>query len=765
MQDTIKKYEVKEFLAKSLGINIADHSNMVQKISTSIAETINPDLIKTDPNIAEAIRIGSLLHDIGKCTVNFQKKIKGKNPDEENLEVKSKFRHNEIGWAFLSRNLNLPKDILDIVLDLVYWHHGISNTMCKHTDIEIEDTLTQEDKDMMLTYLLTIVDESCVSEKALRPVESPKYYYGELEKEYKNTINTFARTCLISADRMVSSVEWRNLSETEIKSLILDKSLRNKTVDIKTNQYFGKERFTLQTEIVDNIEKTTIVKAPAGFGKTLIGLLYSLLKSNKKLIWVCPRNMIARSVYKSIIEELNGFEKNDITVELFLSGEVEIANHKFNEGFNSDIIITNIDNYLNPSVDNRTSDRLYTILNADVVFDEFHELIGETPLFSCFLNLMRVRHQMTNSKTILLSATPSCMEFLWETTGIENTTILPNAETHYPAQHDKKYAINLVDSLDEIKEADQSLVILNSVKNTQNYRNRMKNGILIHSYFEESDRKRLTEEIYNSYGKDVKLDMFKPDVVGTHILQASLDISFKNVYDSVISPETTLQRFGRCDRWGWYLEQCSMNFLVYPDKGEDRLREVLYSKNLSYMWIEHLRQFDGKYLTLDEFYCVYNKYNSDNKKAIQKYLIELNRNSIKSLSTIHPEKIYLVKPKGNKGVFSAAGNKIRMSAGFDRFIIAEYSDGSQTFSSPFTVNFFNRDEFYNEVLSNQSNLLKKMKYIRNQADDRFDYNSMIEACKIDLKIYGKKSNTPHIRPGFVYDKILGLKSDTSNLID
>jgi CRISPR/Cas system-associated endonuclease/helicase Cas3 len=40
----------------------------------------------------------------------------------------------------------------------------------------------------------------------------------------------------------------------------------------------------------------------------------------------------------------------------------------------------------------------------------------------------------------------------------------------------------------------------------------------------------------------------KPNIVGTHILKASLDISFNDLYEDILSPQSTLQRIGRCDR-------------------------------------------------------------------------------------------------------------------------------------------------------------------------------------------------------------------------
>jgi hypothetical protein len=104
--------------------------------------------------------------------------------------------------------------------------------------------------------------------------------------------------------------------------------------------------FIKQLEIVDNIQRTTQINAPAGFGKTLLGLLWNF-RRGRKLIWVCPRNIVAESVYKSINEELDNFGIDFLSTELYLSGEVQQSNELFNGDFKSDIIMIHLLNFRN----------------------------------------------------------------------------------------------------------------------------------------------------------------------------------------------------------------------------------------------------------------------------------------------------------------------------------------------------------------------------------------------------------------------------------
>ena len=699
------------------------------------------------------------MHDIGKCTAKFQKILTKNKNDEDNLEQKSKFRHNEIGWAFLSTYLNINQEILELVLNIVYWHHGISNEMCKFYNTEIMKGIDEKDISAMMSYLEQIVSKEEINERE-NPIKTPCFYLDSTDSYHKNEKNTFIRTCIISADRLVSSMKHECFDEKHIIDKIQNYNLITKDIDFSNHIYSEGERFKKQKQISLTTGRTTVIKAPAGFGKTLLGLLWSFNRK-RKLIWVCPRNIVAESVYKSTIDELRNFNITNISVELFLTGETVSHNNNFTNDFSSDIIITNIDNYLAPSVDNRHSDRLYTILSSDIIFDEYHELISEKALFACFLNIMMVRHRMTNSNTLLLSATPTSIHTLWENTN-DKTTVLPDEHSHYPAPHIKKYKINTSNEFNIRNKSENNLVILNSISNAQSFRVK-EDGVLIHSNFTEDDRKKIMSEIYSQYSKDNKIrSLCKPNVIGTHILQASLDISFCHLYESVLSPESSLQRIGRCDRWGDYEALSTINIINFQNKSEDSTREMLYSKNLSNVWFDFIKENDGKELTLDELYLLYNRFNSLKSVEIGKFVKTKKISSFEELSKIYPRKFYS-NSKNNKEIMTAGSNKLR-SSGNEIFIICKIH-GCEDFTPPFTIQYYVQSDFQTEVSENQSRILKTMKNdIRNKNDERYDYNEMINKNRIDYSNYGRKSNTPHIIFNKVYHKIYGIIEESKLLI-
>ena len=329
-------------IAKNNGLGLKEHSLIVKEYALKLLQKIVNGVSKE--RFIDIVKFSSLLHDIGKLTVNFQNFLKG-----ERKTPGLKFRHNEIGWAFLSKYLS--EDLMSIekremLLNIVYWHHGISNQIQKHTDSEILESLDKKSIENMIEYLTDIVGEKYVNSEIdfTDSVKSPLFYVNDkILSKHSHSLNLL-RSIVIAADR--NSSNFQSLSDVDFKEEV-DKYFRaSEKINITSSKFDGSKRYELQKSIVNQIKegKTTLVKAPAGFGKTLLGLMWGL-KTGQKQIWVVPRNAIAKSLYKSILEELKNLNITT-SVQLVLSGEIENSNCPDLKQYESNIIVTNIDNFL-----------------------------------------------------------------------------------------------------------------------------------------------------------------------------------------------------------------------------------------------------------------------------------------------------------------------------------------------------------------------------------------------------------------------------------
>lgn len=785
---------IEDMLAKSTGVKLITHNRNVAIVSEHIAKKL---LVSPTKEEIETIRVTGLLHDIGKMTEDFQDLLKIKKTKRNS---KNKFLHNEIGWAFLTKYFNTEdlKISSEHVNNMIYWHHGIYNKFNTTYSGTIIDSLSKDDIDLMKKILVELLGENSLlpEDKTREEGKSPLFYRDSDNYREYNRFFSVNRTCLISADRIVSQLEDDYLKEnnnylvitkaniSEILDNILDEKI-NKTVPYSITKpiEFDGERYDNQKLISESCsDNTTIIKAPAGYGKTLVGLLWSSL-NNKKTIWVVPRNEIAYSIYDSIIEELNILNLGHVKVELFLTGTIMNRNYDVKEdnnyngenGFTSDIIITNIDNFEAPSVKDNIADRLFITHSANIVFDEFHEFVSELPFFACFINLMRVRHQDTNSKTILLSATPIDISYLWD--GGNKTLMLPNTENHYPAIHDRKYKIRVVDEfIHDVKGSE--LIVFNSVFEAQYHMSITKDAVLYHSQFNEEDRKKRFSYVHKEYGKNSIKNLDKPTLISTSIIQASLNISVRALYDSLMSPEASLQRIGRLGRFTInYDYNSDLTYTLFKVKnrknetnfsGSERyvIDNIYYDNELSELWYQEMLKYNNKELTLDEIYNIYNEHVKKNSNARKAFFNKKYRKSLSYLIKVYPKKI-VYKDSPEKITMTAGSNKLRSVGNEIFFIVNEYDLNKDKiiedrYVGPFTTNIYSNIEkdFDEDINKIKTKLIKSMKSIDKMKDERFDYSKILKnANKIaleDIRSYGRKSNSPYIRYDTFYVPNYGL---------
>ena len=139
--------DLNKILAKSDGTSLIDHSVLTSRIGRKIA---NKSLKIASKNLLiQSIHLACILHDIGKATVSFQKFLR----DSPN---KRKFSHNEISWAFCEKYLKVKAN-KNIILDAIYWHHGIMKPMGTNTSSEILKTLTKGDINNMKNLVIEML--------------------------------------------------------------------------------------------------------------------------------------------------------------------------------------------------------------------------------------------------------------------------------------------------------------------------------------------------------------------------------------------------------------------------------------------------------------------------------------------------------------------------------------------------------------------------------------------------------------------------------
>lgn len=649
-------------LANSKGQNLVDHLKAAAYVAQEMAR-----ICGYDKRLQELAYTAGLLHDIGKATKSFQDYLSTSRSDNESILP----MHHEISWAFLIQKYGISPDN-SLIFSAIYWHHARlldeSYEYLKYRDEIILKTKASDLK--RISGLVQSLGLSARSGTVMDDDLVPALFSPDSTcDKNKNAEMLAVRMCLISADRLVSKMSADDAAAIAqgmvLPSACLSKAQRPFFDTIPCPEEYESSRFNLQTSCAKEALKTrtTIVKAPAGFGKTLIGILYTLLQG-KQSYWVCPRNVVAEAVYENIIREIQALNIN-CSIELYLSGDRKKANTS--DGlipeFSSDIVVTNIDNLLGPMVNNRTAERLFDILSGLVILDEFHEFASDSPLFAAFITYMRARHRLSSTAcTLLLSATPLNMHKLWDSDHL--TAMLPDKENHYPAAHEGSYQIAFLNDFPEdILPA--SLCVFNSVSMAQNQYENYAMDHLVHSRFIDSDRQQIMERIHSAFGKDGTGVGNGERVSSAPVIQAAMDISMVNLYDSVCSPETTLQRIGRCNRWGTYDDRNPKIYLYVPDlksiANERGAINTIYNLKLRDLWVRYLQQkiTGSQPITLKALYDIYNDYYADHGMDVWGFLREQYKNGLDDLIKYYPVKLMddsVEKNRNGKSLRSPSGS-------------------------------------------------------------------------------------------------------------
>ncbi len=660
------------------GKTIVEHTKDVIELGMSFIDLMEES--KCTKEFKEHIALTIILHDIGKFTKSFQKFIEEKSElDEDSLESikydgcdNTKEYHNTISWAFTVSCLNRVYSMSDITSPILF-HHIVRSDKNKSSkdimkSIFEDEPDTFEDMKNFYMYMIEYVDLKYGTDLShndnYRMILDKKFFYDRKvcdeclfscvkfrpDIKIKETREEVELSSYQSINHAILNWSDRTASSCVYSSFLDSKKSNFCKRDTDLSRYDTK-RLDTQLEIikkiVDNKVRVNVLTASAGFGKTLMAILW-LIENKEKGLWVLPTNSLTESTYKSVIRELEKMGLNDIIkVCSFTTGEIKDSNHKDCRLENCDIIITNIDNYLNRNSKNNFSKFLVYNYFGNVIFDEYQDFRCGHPMFPAFINSMLNIMHYTKGKCLLMSATAPDFKNLWfgdsdkinffNDIPIHSGDVKINIKTYDCS--DGNIPIELVkqNSFTICKTVDDARDIYLKAENPK---------ILVHSIFRENRRKDISSEVFDMYGKESTKD--KKAVVSTSLIGTGWDISAKSMNDFCILPDDTIQH--ACGRLSRFNEYGEVDYNVFYDLSEEGLRYIMYRYEpwtypsiktndsdivkLYKNWIGILKSLEGKTITKNKFYELYHNFYKDNESIFVRYYTNLYNNGMDGLMNI-----------------------------------------------------------------------------------------------------------------------------------
>ena len=497
----------------------------------------------------EVARQGALLHDIGKASVVFQKRLRSKPSP---LELP--FRHEIASLFFLKL---VSPDLRPSVIDMIVAHHksiykDVSGTGFIDLDNEYEEDILQfhlSDFSSWASEAIGILAElnfpGVTHETVITEEDAREAYYFALDycrKRQKGWSQW--KGLLMGADHIASAV---GDFKENVPALFADP-------DVSFYNRKG-ELYPLSLIDSDGTKKHTFVKAPTGAGKTD----FLIKRCRGRIFYTLPFQASINAMYERILHDL-GDHVEDIrllhSISQLLIGEERITEKVIQDKFGASIKVLTPHQLASIAFGIRGYESvLFDLQVCDIILDEIHTYSDIVQ--AIVLKMIEVLNHVGCRIHVGTATIPSAMEKeILEILGKEQVQYVQLSDEVLTSfnRHEIYKAEAFTDLLPVLQQAVEQekkiLIVCNRVANAQVIFERIEElypktkKMLIHSRFKRGERNCLEKELKNEYN----VSPYACIVVATQVVEVSLDISFDLMITETAPIDALIQRFGRINR-------------------------------------------------------------------------------------------------------------------------------------------------------------------------------------------------------------------------
>ncbi len=520
-------------------------------------------------NCAEYGKTAGLLHDLGKYTAEFQRRLEGKHPRVDHATWGAKIAIDKYGACgyFVAYNI-------------AGHHAGLANG-----DFRDDQKLTPlkkrcENANLPILNLAwqTEIEPLLLQELAIPPLKT-KTGFVCFQQTF---LSRMIFSCLIDADRLDTekfcqaaenlplSARGDYPSLTELKTQF-DQSLNafqqnDSDINQKRSAILSTVRHNAKT-LEAGLFSLTV---PTGGGKTLTSMAFALdhaeAKQKRRIIYVIPftsiieqnadvfRKQFGESYQHAIIEHHSAF--NDVDIK---NPDSRTKLKMAMENWDAPIIVTTAVQFMESLFSNRPSDcrKLHRIANSVIILDEAQTLPLDL-LRPCMAAIDELVKNYGCSIVLCTATQPALLEkedgFKG---GFQNVRELAQSDSINPEQLYKDFQRVSVSHIGELDDAEiikklqdnkQILCIVNTRKQAQLLYQGIANlegSFHLSTYMCAVHRKAVLKIIRETLkaGKSCR-------VVSTSLIEAGVDVDFPCVMRSDAGLDSIAQAAGRCNREG-----------------------------------------------------------------------------------------------------------------------------------------------------------------------------------------------------------------------
>jgi CRISPR-associated endonuclease/helicase Cas3 len=281
---------------------------------------------------------------------------------------------------------------------------------------------------------------------------------------------------------------------------------------------------------------------------------------------------------------------------------------------------------VNSIITHKNVTTLIDLMDAHVVFDEYHEYITMPAFNLLFAELVAIKKLQQNkekfSNTLLVSATPHPL-YVQELLQLHSGDIIGIDSFNQSRYH---IDFQLYDEKNEDDtnplfgaQPENSIVISNTATTAQKsfvHNQARENGLLFHSKFLKSDKIDLFDKVFKTFKQKGTQEY---DVLRSGpIVQASLNITCSNMVSEMTTAENFLQRLGRLDRFGECSDINQLTIACTQDVADGKSRgsgsrflSNLNSLQSTKVWYDFLQNNLTEEVNINKMYALYEQFYRD----------------------------------------------------------------------------------------------------------------------------------------------------------
>lgn len=499
----------------------------------------------------EVLQYLALTHDLGKLSKDWSIN-NDKNPQHSNISIELILKHQLFFEPIKQWQI--------VLLFFVLKHHSI---------------LKRESFEITSKVISKFYPNNLFKEKLKETINS-------LSNEEKiNLVDTFGvfKTADFISAQYGDIKEANNLIENILRPLKVTSEQIKQTFNITDENRWQKQ------QLLTKLEGPSILQAPTGWGKTTVSSLFGVNKSFKKIFYLLPTITAIRD-FKTKMDKIFGEENVEMyfyfyDVEKFLNNLYNFEEIFYTQNFLKPIIITTVDQFLLTFLQvGKYFLKRFNFRNSLIILDEIH-LLSPLMLY-LFIEFFKKFQKHYQMQLLIMSATLSkgMIDYLKENLEIkECLSFIDELKNKKRIEfvYNKQDIENSIEDIIKIyKKKKKVLVIVNTVEKAIKIGRKLheefkiQDTIIFHSRFIYKHRLQKEKEILEDK-KEV------PHIlVSTQVSEVSLDISYDYLFTELAPLGSLIQRFGRVNRYGDYVDEVNVK-IFYPQEIEEN-QKYIYDK-------------------------------------------------------------------------------------------------------------------------------------------------------------------------------------------